>query len=258
MFKEAEVLPRKLPNFGKVDNFVYLTIKLSFTPFAYLKIATANDFSLRPLSFLSLAIISMCHELCILSCDKLISSIVSMSRGKVEDHGRFRSRFKRSTSPKSCSQLREGVLIVFITLIYCYGISLREKENSVKKRPKKIIISLAAINSYVMLSLKYVMQELSLNDIYVSHWSFGKCKIRIMRLLLKFGTFFFSLKILSRKILKLKKFALVRPGPNTDYTRFKARNDPSQIMGIRILTCHKPFRQRLEAGAGVYTCESSP
>ena len=32
MFKEAELLPRRLPNFGKVDNFVYLTIKLSFTP----------------------------------------------------------------------------------------------------------------------------------------------------------------------------------------------------------------------------------
>ena len=65
-----------------------------------------------------------------------------MSRGKVEDHGRFRSRFKRSVSPQSCSQLRKGVLIVFITLNYyqnCYGISLREKENSVKKRPKKII-----------------------------------------------------------------------------------------------------------------------
>ena len=88
-----------------------------------------------------------------------------------------------------------------------------KKENSVKKRPKKIIISLAAINSYVMLSLKYVMQELSLNDIYVSHWTFGKCKIRIMRSVLKFGTFFFSPKILWPKILKLKKFALVRPGP---------------------------------------------
>ena len=36
---------------------------------------------------------------------------------------------------------------------------------------------------------------------------------------------------------------------NTDYTRFKAKNDPSQIMGIRILTFHKPFRQRPEAGA---------
>ena len=35
----------------------------------------------------------------------------------------------------------------------------------------------------------------------------------------------------------------------TDCTRFKAKNDPSQIMAIRILTCHKPFRQRLEAGA---------
>ena len=32
MFKEAEVLPRRLPNFGKVDNFVYLIIKLSFNP----------------------------------------------------------------------------------------------------------------------------------------------------------------------------------------------------------------------------------
>ena len=124
-----------------------------------------------------------------------------MSRGKVEDHGRFRRRFKRSASaasPESCSQLRKGVLIVFVTLNYyqnCYGISLREKENcqnSVKKRPKKIIICLAAINSYVMLSLKYVMQELSLNDTYVSHWSFEKCKIRIMRPVLKFGTFFFS------------------------------------------------------------------
>ena len=72
----------------------------------------------------------------------------------------------------------------------------REKENLVKKRPKKIITSLAAINSYVMLSLKYVMQELSLNERYVSHWSFGKCKIHIMRPVLKFGTFFFSPKIL--------------------------------------------------------------
>ena len=134
-----------------------------------------------------------------------------MSRGKVEDHGRFRRRFKQSVSPKSCSQLRKGVLRVFITLNYnqnCYGMSLQEKENSVKKRPKNIIISLAAISSYMMLSLKYVMQELSLNDIYVSHWSFGKCKIRIMRPVLKFGTFFFS-----PKILKLKKFVLVRPGP---------------------------------------------
>ena len=70
-----------------------------------------------------------------------------------------------------------------------------------------------------MLSLKYVMQELSLNDTYVSHWSFGKCKIRIMRPVLKFGTFFFSPKILSPKILKLKKFALVRPGPKNDISR---------------------------------------
>ena len=70
MFKEAEVLPRRLPNFGKVDNFVYLTIKLSFTPFTYLKIARADDFFLHPLSSLSLAIILMCHEFCILSCDK--------------------------------------------------------------------------------------------------------------------------------------------------------------------------------------------
>ena len=31
MFKEVEVLPRRLPNFGVVDNFVYLNIKLSFT-----------------------------------------------------------------------------------------------------------------------------------------------------------------------------------------------------------------------------------
>ena len=140
-----------------------------------------------------------------------------MSRGKIEDHGRFRRQFKRSASPESCSQLCKGVLIVFIMLNYyhnCYGNSLREKENPVKKRPKKIIISLAAINSYVMLSLKYVMQELSLNDIYyVSHWSFGKCKICIMQPVLKFGTFFFSPKILLPNILKLKKFALVRPGP---------------------------------------------
>ena len=84
-----------------------------------------------------------------------------MSRGKVEDPGRFRCRFKRSVSaasPESCSQQRKGVLIVFIALNYyqnCYGILLREKESSVKKRPKKMIISLAAINSYVMLSLKY-------------------------------------------------------------------------------------------------------
>ena len=43
---------------------------------------------------------------------------VSMSRDKVEDHGGFRNgrRFKRSASPESCSQLRKGVLIVFITL----------------------------------------------------------------------------------------------------------------------------------------------
>ena len=63
MFKEAEVLPRRLPNFGKVDNFVYLTIKLSFTPVVLLKIATANDFFfLRPRSSVPLAIISMCHD----------------------------------------------------------------------------------------------------------------------------------------------------------------------------------------------------
>ena len=56
--------------------------------------------------------------------------------------------------------------------------------------PKKIIISVAAIYSCGMLSLKCVMQEFSLYDIYVSHWSFGKCKYRIMLPVLKFGTFF--------------------------------------------------------------------
>ena len=50
----------------------------------------------------------------------------------------------------------------------CYGILLRKKGNSVKKRPKKIIISVAAIYSYVMLSLKYVMQELTPWMIYIS------------------------------------------------------------------------------------------
>ena len=30
IFKEAEVLPRRLPNFGKANNFVCLTIELSF------------------------------------------------------------------------------------------------------------------------------------------------------------------------------------------------------------------------------------
>ena len=132
-----------------------------------------------------------------------------MSRGKIEDHGQFRRQFKQSASLESCSQLRKGVLIVFIMLNYyqnCYGNSLREKENPVKKRPKKIIISLAAINSYVMLSLKYVMQELSLNDIYyVSHWSFGKCKIFIMQPVLKFGTFFFSSKNFIAKNFEVKK-----------------------------------------------------
>ena len=59
----------------------------------------------------------------------------------------------------------------------------------------------ASYSTYVMLSLKYAMQELYLNDIYVSHWSFEKCKFRIMRPVLKFATFFFSLKILSPKIL---------------------------------------------------------
>ena len=41
-----------------------------------------------------------------------------MSRGKVEDHGRFRNRhrFKRPASPESCSQLHKSVLIVSITI----------------------------------------------------------------------------------------------------------------------------------------------
>ena len=43
-----------------------------------------------------------------------------------------------------------------------YGILLRKKGNPVKKRPKKIIISVADSYSYVMLSLKYAMQELYL------------------------------------------------------------------------------------------------
>ena len=30
IFKETEVLPRKLPNFGKTNNFLFLTIKLSY------------------------------------------------------------------------------------------------------------------------------------------------------------------------------------------------------------------------------------
>ena len=123
-----------------------------------------------------------------------ISSIVSMSRGKVEDHGRFRNqrRLKQSASPESCSQVHKGVWIVSITYQNCYGILLRRKGNSVKKRPKKLVISVAAIYSHVMLSLKYVIEKLSLNGIYVSHWSFGKCNFRIMRPVLKFGTLFFS------------------------------------------------------------------
>ena len=116
-----------------------------------------------------------------------------MSRGKVEDHGRFRNRrrLEQSASPESCSQVHKGVWIVSITYQNCYGILLRRKENSVKKRPKKIVISVA-IYSHVMLSLKYVIQELCLNGIYVSHWSFGKCNFRIMRPVLKFRPLFFS------------------------------------------------------------------
>ena len=68
----------------------------------------------------------------------------------------------------------------------------------------------------MMLSLKYIMQELSLNDMYVSRWSFGKCKLRRMRPVLNIGTFSFSPKILSPKILRFKKFALVRPGRNVN------------------------------------------
>ena len=132
-----------------------------------------------------------------------------MSCGKVEDHGRFRNRrrFKQSASPESCSQVHKGVWIVSITYQNCYGILLRKKRSSVKKRPKKIVISVAAIYSHVMLSLKYVIQELSLNGIYVSHWSFGKCNFRIMRPVLKFGTFFFSPKILSPKVKNIRSSA---------------------------------------------------
>ena len=80
MFKEAEVLPRRLPNFGKVDNFVYLTIKLSsFTPVVLLKIATANDFFfLRPRSSVPLAIYFDVSRLCILSCDKFKPTLLAL------------------------------------------------------------------------------------------------------------------------------------------------------------------------------------
>ena len=105
---------------------------------------------------------------------------------------RNRRRLKHSASPESCSQVHKDVWIVSITYQNCYGILLRRKGNSVKKRPKKIVMSVAAIYSHVMLSLKYVIQELSLNGIYVSHWSFGKSNFRIMRPVLQFGTLFFS------------------------------------------------------------------
>ena len=135
-----------------------------------------------------------------------------MSRGRVEDHGRFRNRrrLKQSASPESCSQVHKGVWIVSITYQNCYCILLRKKGNSVKKRPKKIVISVAAIYSHVMLSLKYVIQELSLNGIYVSHWSFGKCNFRMMRPCVKIWNLFFLQKFYRQK---LKIFALVRPGP---------------------------------------------
>ena len=82
-----------------------------------------------------------------------------MSRGiRVEDHGRWfrnRRRFKRSPCSESCSQLHKGVLIVSITITRtAMAFCCEKKENSVKKRPKKIIISVEASYSYVMLSLK--------------------------------------------------------------------------------------------------------
>ena len=53
-----------------------------------------------------------------------------MRRSKVEDHGRFRNRrrFKRSSSPESCSQLHKGVLIVSITITRTALAFCREKQ----------------------------------------------------------------------------------------------------------------------------------
>ena len=79
MFKEAEVLPRRLPNFGKVDNFVYLTIKLSFTPVVLLKIATANDFFFStPSVFRPAGNYFDVSRLCILSCDKFKPTLLAL------------------------------------------------------------------------------------------------------------------------------------------------------------------------------------
>ena len=85
----------------------------------------AFDF-LRPLSSVQLAIISMCHELCILSCDKFKPTLLAalyqwvVVTSKTMDR-RFRNK---STSiqaicrlPKAAANyVRKGVLIVSLTL----------------------------------------------------------------------------------------------------------------------------------------------
>ena len=124
-------------------------------------------YALCPPSSYIVAIISMRHELCILSCDKFKPTLLAALYQWVVVTSKTMDGFVVDVdssdlpSPESCSQLRKGVLMVSLTL--------RKKVNSVNKGQKKIIISLADIYSYVILSLKYVMQELSLNNIHVSH-----------------------------------------------------------------------------------------
>ena len=51
IFKEAEVLPRRLPNFGNSNNFVFLTIKLSyFSNMSGYNYGEINNFG-RPVQF---------------------------------------------------------------------------------------------------------------------------------------------------------------------------------------------------------------
>ena len=77
----------------------------------------------------------------------------------------------------------------------CYGILLRKKGNSLKKRPKKIIISVAASYSYVMPSLKYVMQELYLEWYIGQSFEFWKMQISYYATRVKIWNLFFFLSI---------------------------------------------------------------
>ena len=108
--------------------------------------------SWHPRSSVPLANISMCYELCILSCYKFKPTLLAalyqwdVVKSKTMDGfvipRRNWRRFKRSSSPESFSQLHKGVLIVSITITRIALAFCREKQEIyLRKGQRKQLIS---------------------------------------------------------------------------------------------------------------------